>query len=50
MENDKDDYLILQKQSSSFLTDSLRGVLKSDYDDKTINDERNEKYQGFQKQ
>ena len=32
--------LISQEKTVSFLTDSLRGVLKSDYDDKKIRAER----------
>ena len=39
--------LISQDKTISFLTDSLRGVLKSDYDDKKIRAERIEAHEGM---
>lgn len=38
--------LISQEKTVSFLTDSLRGVLKSDYDDKIIRSERIKAHEG----
>ena len=38
--------LISQEKTVSFLTDSLRGVLKSDYDDKKIRSERIKAHEG----
>ena len=38
--------LISHEKSVSFLTDSLIGVLKNDYDDKAIRAERMAKYEG----
>lgn len=38
--------LISHEKSVSFLTDSLVGVLKNDYDDKAIRKERMAKYEG----
>lgn len=35
--------LVSPKKEPSFLTDSLRGVLKSDYDDKMVLDKNNDK-------
>lgn len=39
--------LISHESSVSFLTDSLTGVLKNDYDDKTIRKERIEAHENF---
>lgn len=39
--------LISHQKSVSFLTDSLVGVLKKDYDDKAITKERMAKYEGI---
>lgn len=39
--------LISKEKTISFLTDSLRGVLKSDYDDKKIRMERIETHEGM---
>jgi len=36
---------ISYEKSISFLTDSLRGVLKNDYDDKAVRAERYEKHE-----
>lgn len=38
--------LISHEKSVSFLTDSLIGVLKNDYDDKAMRKERMAKYEG----
>ena len=38
--------LISHEKSISFLTDSLRGVLGNNYDDKSVRDERMKKYEG----
>ena len=38
--------LVSHEKSVSFLTDSLLGVLKGDYDDKEANAERMLKYEG----
>ncbi len=38
--------LVSHEKSVSFLTDSLVGVLKSDYDDKAARSERMAKYEG----
>lgn len=38
--------LISHEKSVSFLTDSLRGVLSNNYDDKSVRDERMKKYEG----
>lgn len=38
--------LVSHEKSVSFLTDSLLGVLKGDYDDKEANSERMLKYEG----
>ena len=38
--------LISKKQSVSFLTDSLTGVLKNDYDETSVKAERMERYEG----
>lgn len=38
--------MISHDKSVSFLTDSLTGVLKSDYDDKNIRAERAKRYEG----
>lgn len=38
--------LISKKQSVSFLTDSLTGVLKNDYDEASVKAERMERYEG----
>lgn len=38
--------MISHDKSVSFLTDSLTGVLKSDYDDKNIREERAKRYEG----
>lgn len=37
--------LISHEKSVSFLTDSLIGVLKNDYDDKSVREERMAKYE-----
>ena len=39
--------LISHESSISFLTDSLTGVLKSDYDDKAIREERIEAHESI---
>lgn len=39
--------LISHDKSVSFLTDSLRGVLSNDYDDKAIRNERMKKYESI---
>lgn len=39
--------LISKEQSVSFLTDSLCGVLKNDYDEKAVRAERMKKYAGM---
>lgn len=39
--------LISHKSSISFLTDSLTGVLKNDYDDRVIRAERIEEHENF---
>lgn len=39
--------LISREQSVSFLTDSLRGVLHSDYNEKDIRNERIKKHEGI---
>lgn len=39
--------LISHEKSVSFLTDSLTGVLKKDYEDKDIRAERMTKYESF---
>lgn len=39
--------LISHNSSVSFLSDSLKGVLKHDYDDKEINRERIEKHENI---
>lgn len=39
--------LISHDKSVSFLTDSLRGVLNNDYDDKAIRNERMKKYESI---
>lgn len=39
--------LISHKSGISFLTDSLTGVLKNDYDDKAIRAERTEAHEGI---
>ena len=39
--------LISHKSGISFLTDSLTGVLKNDYDDKAIRTERTEAHEGI---
>ncbi len=39
--------LISHKSGISFLTDSLTGVLKNDYDDKAIRAERIESHEGI---
>ena len=38
--------LVSNEKSVSFLTDSLAGILKGDYDDKKIRAERMTKYEG----
>ena len=38
--------LISHEKSVSFLTDSLRGVLSNNYDDKAMRNERMKKYEG----
>lgn len=38
--------LISREKSVSFLTDSIVGVLKNDYDDKAVRTERISKYEG----
>jgi len=38
--------LISREKSVSFLTDSIVGVLKNDYDDKAVRAERISKYEG----
>lgn len=38
--------LISHEKSVSFLTDSLRGVLSNNYDDKSVRRERMKKYEG----
>lgn len=39
--------LISKEKSVSFLTDSLTGVLKSNYDEKALRDERISKHEGL---
>lgn len=39
--------LISQEKSVSFLTDSLVGILKNDYDEKVMKAERIAKYEGI---
>ncbi len=39
--------LISHEKSVSFLTDSLTGILKNDYDDKNVRAERMAKYESF---
>lgn len=39
--------LVSQGKAVSFLTDSLRGVLKNDYDEKTIRAERIKAHEGM---
>jgi len=39
--------LISHEKSVSFLTDSLTGILKNDYDDKSVRAERTAKYESF---
>ena len=39
--------LISKERSFSFLTDSLTGILKNDYNEKTIKEERLAKYEGI---
>ncbi|MGN0178212.1 MAG: type II toxin-antitoxin system Phd/YefM family antitoxin [Monoglobaceae bacterium] len=39
--------LISHEKSVSFLTDSLRGILSNDYDDKAIRNERMQKYESI---
>lgn len=38
--------LVSHAKSVSFLTDSLTGILKNDYDDKSMKTERMAKYEG----
>lgn len=38
--------LVSYEKNVSFLTDSLLGVLKGDYDDKAVKEERMGKYEG----